>query len=1559
MMGRLLTVLLHDGTEHDIDLDAPETTSMAELARRFAVRWGEPPAAAADDPADGDDPGQAGGQVVRLGMATVTLNALPPAPRNGGSDRVLPQGAEPGAAAVAEPGDEAGAEPLTPLFTARGPLPASMTLGDSPLRDGVRVGFGVVPPDDEPAAGDYELRIVAGPGAGTIHTFTRKEMRKTGELLAGRAETAGWDMLMFAGATRPSLSTDRKKFAVIDGEPVKMSSWAREWPDGTMLTMGNLCLEFCEVPKAGTSTTGMGVAGTTVFDLSHEHTPRPASRPFVDRVPVRWYNRPSTRRRMAAESARRAERLPLVQAAAQSRQALPDAAEVLSLVTRRSNRVWERDPRSRAFLTLRCGLDIEVPPRDWDGTNRLVTAHGGVATAPVGDVTPVAELPLRELGAIGLVGSGGLPRRIAAWFAAQVAALHRPHDVVVRVLTDKESAGEWRWLRWLPRSATPLDVDEPPRVLAQLDRRGGRAALKAFEEMVEERDGTWHGPGRGAPEVLLIVECPRSGPTDAMTRLVRKGPQVGVHVVWVAEDPEHLPPECRTVVLADDTGMGQVRTPDGRSWPVLLDLVPWPYFERLARSLAPLRDKDAEDRRRALRQSALTEILDLDAVSADRIAEQWRAVPHTTSVPVGLGTRGPYSIDLRRDGPHALVSGALGSGKSEFLLTWVASLAVANRPDELTVVLMDHKGGGPEISRLAELPHVTALLTDFDARQSARIIIRLGLLLRSRGRALASAEVKDLEAYQDRRRRNPRLPPMPRLVFVVDEFAALSREAPDLVNGLLDTARRGRSLGIHLVLATQQAGRVATGDVLVNTNLRIGLRAAQEQESLQILGSADAAHIGRSTPGRAFVRAGSGRLDEVQLAQVSAAGGLGAPRIEVREMGPSGELPPHRGRLEGLDFGSPLDALVTAVQDATAALGIEVPAGPLPPPLAETVTLAEVRPPDAWGSDVPPVAYGIQDVPDEPARQCAVFDLARTGSLSVAGTRGSGRSQFLRTFAAAVARQNSTADVHLYGIDCGDGGLLALAGLPHCGVVVTPRRPDLISRLLGRLTATVFLRKEILATGGFRDVAAQRQAMPADQRLPYLVVLLDRWEAFAALDADHTDFAAELTGLLREGPGVGVRVVVTGERALLTRPMTSRFQEQLALGLASEDDYLLAGINPRLVPASITPGRAFHADSFTETQVALLDGDPTRRGQADALGTLATRLRERDAGVPESRRPFRIEDAPRAADQFRVGAGKGRPVGREDVLAWLRDRCGTGASTALLGPRRAGKTWVLEELQRRLQADGFRAVHKLVVPEPNSSVESPDALASILLRDLRGTAHPAEALLDKASSGTGADRLVFLLDEVGRLASYGPAAVSWLRDLGQAGAWLMYTGTEKDWLSVVRWALTLPGSSFGNDIGRRALGPLDRDAALDFLTGTAANLGVNLGRDTAATRIVDLVGTWPFYLQAVGDGVVRAVQANDLQPLNSPAALQALVDRRLLDDWAHHFQSRWAEIGAAGRAALLARPGEQPRDASPTQRQDLREVGLLLPGERWSDDPPFLAWIARNEISLRDEELPA
>jgi S-DNA-T family DNA segregation ATPase FtsK/SpoIIIE len=919
-------------------------------------------------------------------------------------------------------------------------------------------------------------------------------------------------------------------------------------------------------------------------------------------------------------------------------------------------------------------------------------------------------------------------------------------------------------------------------------------------------------------------------------------------------------------------------------------------------------------------------------------------------------------LDLRRDGPHALVAGTTGADKTEFLREWIASLAATNHPDELTFILVDYKAEAA-FGVFQKLPHTISVITEQDDHFTERMLSLLEGELRRREEILFATSATDIEEYVLLRDRRADLPSLPRLVVVVDEFASLVVEQPRLVFGLMETVRRGRLLGIHLVLGTQRPIEVMNSEVRATINLRIALRMANVDESIAVIGAPNAAYISKSQPGRAYVRIGADELVAIQTAKVDT-GPVAADAdrsITVRKMSSTGAI--HGllpfNREEPIDANSPTDIelLVDAIREAALLLAVPL----LPQLLEEQVLLSQVAVPDAK-LDLAPIAFGWEGVPEEQARRPAVLDLGQHGHLLVTGAPRSGRSQALRTLAAATARQHSTADVHLYGIDCGDGALQALTDLPHCGAVVTRSQTNRVARLFGQLTTTVLRRQQMLADQGFADLAEQRQAVPAARRLPYVLVLIDRWEGFVTTwgETDGGQLIDSAYRLLRKGRPVGVCLVVAGDRSLLTGRMRTLAEHKLILNLDDEADYSLAGLERHLIPVHHGPGRAFRADSGVEVQIALLDGASTRRGQTDALAEVAARTRERDAMVPQMQRPFRIDETPWAADQFHVGSGKGRPVGREDVLAWLCDLRTTGTCAALLGPRRAGKTWVLEELSRRLTCDNTDSIHHLVVPQPKSGdIDSPDALAKLLDRSVRSVPRPAEALLDKARETTDTDRLTFLLDEVGRLAGYDPAAVSWLRDLGQAGAWLVYTGTEKDWHGVVRWALTAPGSSFGNDVNARILGPLDKRAAMDFLTGTARNLGVDIPPDLTGAEILRLVGTWPFYLQVVGDAVVRAVHSSERDVLTDADALQRLVEQRLLDDWTHHFQARWAEIGPAGRAALLSKPGSVPSDVSVVGRQELRDVGLLRPGERWLSDYPFFAWIARNEISLRDGELHA
>ncbi|WP_394429006.1 FtsK/SpoIIIE domain-containing protein [Streptomyces sp. SGAir0957] len=1242
---------------------------------------------------------------------------------------------------------------------------------------------------------------------------------------------------------------------------------------------------------------------------------------------------------------RRAAKRAREQLRAQTAYLVPGPADILAGAYGETARLWERRVGDSDHLRLRVGVN-------------------SVGAYPV----PVA-VDLPGTGVLGIAGTTPVTRRIGAWLVAQVALLHSPADVGVRVFTTPAGSADWRFARWLP-GLRSYDGESRPRISTDYagHLRQVSEALTTLRERQSRPLPTADGSRR---HLVLVLDGARPLISlPGVPQLLREGPAAGIFTVCLAPDVRSLPQQCAAVIEAEQL---PPRSPDSTAFTLyaaggtdltgIADTVSDDWLDRTARAVAPLRDASADDLRP--RPHRLLDLLGLGTPDPQEIVARWEASPRGTEALIGRSTPTPVALDLLRDGPHALVAGTTGSGKTEFLCTWIASLAVANRPDEMTFMLVDHKGGAA-FGDLARLPHTVAVVNDVGPGLGERVLDGLGAELRRRERRLFEAQVKDIHEYADLRDRGrggtePAPPPLPRLVIVMDEFASLAREDADFLSGLIDIARRGRSLGIHLVCATQRPSGVVSAEIRALTNLRVALRLLDPGESMDVIDAPDAAQLSTSSPGIALIRTGT--FDPL-LVQTARVGGLHRPAgreaVVVREITPYGSQPrtPLTVRAEPDSVGTTdLALLVDALCEATELLAVEPPPTPLPPPLKEVLPLTDIRPPSR-GRGLAPLAFGLEDAPEEQTQRPAILDLARDGNLRIVGAPRTGRSQFLRTLAAAVARQHSTADIHVYGIDCGDGALQALTELPHCGTVVHLGRPDHMVRLLGMLTATVRRRQELLSHGGFADIGAQRQSVAGPRRMHYLLVLLDGWEEFLTSmgSTDGGGAVDDLYAVLRGGPQVGVCTVLAGGAQILsTRRLVSLTERLLVLRLPAPDWYANVGLPRRRFPEVQPAGRALSAESGRLLQIATLPGPTTRQGQTDALARYAAEARARDTDVQGSQRPFRIEDLPLVADQFHVGTGKGRPVGREAELAWLRDRHATGASVALLGPRRAGKTWVLEELWRRLRADGATAVQPILVLPSSGQVETPDALAHLLDRRLSGPG-AAQRLINKVGRRSGSDRMAFLLDEIGRLVHYDPGVVSWLRDLGQAGAWFVYTGTEKDWHRVVRWALTAPGSSFGNDVNARVLGPLDHQAALKFLTGTAENLGVNIAPDRTGQAVLDLVGTWPFYLQVVGDALVRAAQDNEVRPLSDDQALADLVEQRLVVEWDHHFRARWEEIGPAGRAALLADPGAVPVDPARAQRNDLREVGLLGLNNRWLADRPFLDWVGHSESALRDEE---
>ena len=807
--------------------------------------------------------------------------------------------------------------------------------------------------------------------------------------------------------------------------------------------------------------------------------------------------------------------------------------------------------------------------------------------------------------------------------------------------------------------------------------------------------------------------------------ILREGPQVGVYSICLDSDERLLPAECHAVVAAGGDGMLVVKQMSQSAiGPVRPEYVTVAWAERLARSMAPVRDVSGDDEAAGLPEACrLLEVLGLEPPAAGAIAARWNAGGRSTFAVIGECYDGPFGIDLRKDGPHALIAGTTGAGKSELLQTLIASLACVNRPDAMTFVLVDYKGGSA-FKDCVRLPHVVGMVTDLDAHLTQRALASLAAELTRRERILAAAGVKDIEDYTALLERQAGgsqpdhlLEPMPRLVIVIDEFASLVRDLPDFVTGLVSIAQRGRSLGLHLILATQRPSGVVSADIRANTNLRIALRVTDAAESADVIEAPDAAYISRAAPGRAYVRLGHASLVPFQAGRIGGHRpgtdpGTLAGRPRVIPVGWPGLGRPEPPRPATDDEVTDLKVLVGQIQHAAAGLGIRTQHSPWLGPLPRTLLLRDLAaspgtPPGRAQTAAP---FGLIDLPGEQRQRPAVLHLDTFSHLMAAGAPRSGRSQLLRTIAASIAASTSCADAHLYGIDCGNGALLPIADLPHCGAVVTRTQAERATRLIARLGAELERRQELLAEGGFADVTEQRAAASPPDRLPRIIVLLDRWEGFTTTLGEPGGAVADvITQILAEGASAGVHLIMTGDRSLLAGRIAAMCEDKLAFKLAEKDDYALIGLRPRDLPDDIPPGRAYRAGSGLETQVALIAPDPSGPGQAAALRQVAGWCGERDAQIPRSLRPFRVDVLPARitfddAWNLRPPASP-RPlwgvagVGGDELTALGPDLADGTPAFIVAGPARSGRSSVLASMTRSFLAGGAQVI--LVTPRPS------------------------------------------------------------------------------------------------------------------------------------------------------------------------------------------------------------------------------------------------------------------
>ena len=901
---------------------------------------------------------------------------------------------------------------------------------------------------------------------------------------------------------------------------------------------------------------------------------------------------------------------------------------------------------------------------------------------------------------------------------------------------------DWSFAQWFPHFV-PHSGQNAVRTMAV---RADDLALRISEltAMLDERSNEQkrqsikHWVGSAVVIIMEHAHVLRSMP--GIIRLLQEGPALGIYALCIDTDERLLPEECQTVITATTKDLRVESNKADDVFDIMPDLVSQDWLGAVANALAPIEDGSPAEGQSAIPDhSRLLDLLDL-VPTPEQIEARWEMYPHSTACVIGESVDGSFDLDISKDGPHGLIGGTTGSGKSELLQSLVASLAVANTPQAMNFVLVDYKGGAA-FKDCVQLPHTVGMVTDLDNHLVSRALVSLGAELNYREHLLAQVGAKDLEDYIDMRESKPSIPEIPRLLIVIDEFASLARELPDFVTGLVNIAQRGRSLGIHLILATQRPGGVVSPEIRVNTNLRIALRMTDVAESQDVIDAKDAALISKSTPGRAVVRLGSSSLIPFQSARVGGryidpltdktAEQTRPPFIRSLPFPRLGVAAPQRPKSKkssGDVNVTDLKKLVDAINEAARREHIPQQRQPWLPALSERVELSDLQTMivrdtiKASAEAEVSIPFAIGDYPQEQRQSVVSVELSSLGNMFIVGTSRSGKSTALRTIAYSASVTYSPEYVHIYCIDGGNGAIAPLQALPNVGVVALRSETQKIERLMSKLEAECKRRSSLLSRDGYSSIDEYNlSSKSSNGRLPHIIIMLDSWDGFNSVfqNYDGGSLIDRIQILMREGASSGIHFIVTGDHSLLLGRMSVLAGSKVLLRLIDSTDYTEVGMSARDVPDEIPDGRGYRSEDSGEIQIAKIRKDSSGQEESELIRATGVRLRAtRDHDLPKILRPFTVEQLP---DEITLSQVYSQMTGSRDADLSDREECiiplGVGGEDnepilfdpkqipvlPIYGTPQSGKTTMLVTIVNGALLSGY---HVIIAAPKNNAMRS-------------------------------------------------------------------------------------------------------------------------------------------------------------------------------------------------------------------------------------------------------------
>jgi S-DNA-T family DNA segregation ATPase FtsK/SpoIIIE len=902
---------------------------------------------------------------------------------------------------------------------------------------------------------------------------------------------------------------------------------------------------------------------------------------------------------------------------------LPSSTDVTGFVMQGSPRLWEKSAAHEDFLGVRLGMSkipspnrIEVPKEQimavYDPLNDKVDEIKA-AMAELNHV-PV-DVSLYDNRMVGIVGHDrNSALNLSRLLAIQLTGLHPYTDVRLAFVYPNREADEWDFVRFLPHAWAP---GSGLRLVAN-DKNTVGDVMYFLSGVIRDRlergkDANDEEDAKVLPHYVVVIADWGLVENEPIAKfLMNPTPELGLTVVFLVDSTDKLPSGCTAIIRDDDELRGFYSTigafPKRES--VAFDTASAPQTDAYARKLSGYRVRELNV------SSAIPDTITfLDMYKTSRVEDlnmlhKWLENRTYESMKSMVGYKSgnqPLYLDIHEKyhGPHGLVAGTTGSGKSETLQSYILSLAVNYHPHEVAFILIDYKGGGMAQSFLG-LPHLSGVITNLGGNATNRALLSINAEIKSRQRIFNEHKVKHIDAYIELYRSGVASEPMPHLLIIADEFAELKKEQPEFVRALVSAARVGRSLGVNLILATQKPSGVVDDEIWSNTRFRLCLRVADKQDSSEMLKRPDAAFI--TGTGRGFFQVGNDEIfEEFQSGWSGAEYEPTVPftddknaKVEYLNLIGKNGVPKQKKKKKSDNIAkvTQLDAVVQYAAQIAQENDIPAIKQIWMPPLPRTLyldELADTAKPEGFSLVLP---VGLADNPESQSQYPVSVDFLSDGHLLVCGASGSGRTTLLQTLLYGAVTRYSPAEVNVYIADFSSRTMAVFGSLPHVGGVLFEGDDDKIAEVFELLQKTLARRKSEFSQqgiGSFREYVTQKDDCPA------ILFFIDNYVAFIESYEQYEDTLALLS---REAASYGIYLVLSMNNSGEIRSrIRQNFTSGIALQMPDKYEYeAVVGDRTEIVPEGRTPGRGLiKAPNPIEFQTALCVREEAGLSQAQTL----------------------------------------------------------------------------------------------------------------------------------------------------------------------------------------------------------------------------------------------------------------------------------------------------------------------------------------------------------------------